>query len=176
MIEWSQLPSAWESLSDKDSGVYFFIEGDRVAYIGRSAALRHRIRSHRQYRSELRENKWSIRYHLCSVSESALIEKACIKHYLPFRNVIHNGASLGRVRKVKCSPFLPKSVENGTLIPKDTLMNLAWIMKSWRHFNGLSMKEASEKVGIPSETYRRLEEGSLMRGETLAAVLRWILS
>lgn len=55
-------------------------------------------------------------------------------------------------------------------------MNLAWLMKSWRHFNGFSMKEAAEKVGIPSETYRRLEEGSMMRGETLAAVLRWILS
>ena len=36
--------------------------------------------------------------------------------------------------------------------------------------------KASEKVGIPQETYRRMEEGSLMRGETLAAVFRWLLS
>lgn len=39
----------------------------------------------------------------------------------------------------------------------------------------MSVREAAERVGIPSSTYARIEKGYPPSGETLAVILRWML-
>jgi transcriptional regulator with XRE-family HTH domain len=55
-------------------------------------------------------------------------------------------------------------------------MKIAEVLRSWRHHQEMTLREAAERVGVPASTYQRIERGHPMQGETLAAVLRWLLS
>ena len=39
----------------------------------------------------------------------------------------------------------------------------------------MTIREAAEHVGIPRSSYQRIEHGNPMQGETLAAILHWLL-
>ena len=54
-------------------------------------------------------------------------------------------------------------------------MRIAELLIAWRHHGEMSVREAAERVGIPWSTYRRVEKGHSMSGETLALILRWML-
>jgi transcriptional regulator with XRE-family HTH domain len=55
-------------------------------------------------------------------------------------------------------------------------MNIAIVLRSWRHHEEMTLQQAAEKVGLSLDTYRRLEMGGKMEGDTLAKVLRWLLA
>lgn len=54
-------------------------------------------------------------------------------------------------------------------------MRIADLLRAWRHHEHMSVREAAERVGIPSSTYARIEKGYPPSGETLAVILRWML-
>ena len=54
--------------------------------------------------------------------------------------------------------------------------NLAAVLRSWRHHEELTLSEASERVGLTIDTYRRVEHGKPMDGKTLRQLLRWLLA
>jgi transcriptional regulator with XRE-family HTH domain len=54
-------------------------------------------------------------------------------------------------------------------------MRLASLLKAWRHRHEMSVREAAERLGIPSSTYAGIENGRAMSGETLAHIVRWML-
>jgi transcriptional regulator with XRE-family HTH domain len=54
-------------------------------------------------------------------------------------------------------------------------MRLSSLLKTWRHREELSVREAAERLGLPSSTYAGIERGRAMSGETLAHIVRWML-
>jgi transcriptional regulator with XRE-family HTH domain len=54
-------------------------------------------------------------------------------------------------------------------------MKVAYLLKAWRHHEHLSVREAAERLGIPSSTFAGIEQGRAMSGETLAVLWRWML-
>lgn len=54
--------------------------------------------------------------------------------------------------------------------------NIAEVLRSWRGFQGLSVRDAARAIGLTSATYSRIERGYNADGETLGRVLRWLLS
>lgn len=40
----------------------------------------------------------------------------------------------------------------------------------------MTIEEAAKHLGLATDTYRRIEKGSAMQGETLAVILKWLLS
>jgi len=55
-------------------------------------------------------------------------------------------------------------------------MKIADLLCAWRHHEHMSIREAAVRVGIPWSTYQRIEKGYPMQGETLATILKWLLS
>jgi hypothetical protein len=55
-------------------------------------------------------------------------------------------------------------------------MRLHELFSSWRHERRLTIHEAAAELGLTWDTYRRMEHGAAISGETLAIVLKWILS
>lgn len=53
--------------------------------------------------------------------------------------------------------------------------NTATVLRAWRHHEELSLQQAADQIGLKLDTYRRVEMGNAMEGETLAKVLRWLL-
>jgi len=64
----------------------------------------------------------------------------------------------------------------GTMVSGDRHMKIAELLEAWRHHEHMSIREAAERVGISSSTYHRVEHGNPVQGETLAAILRWLLA
>lgn len=58
----------------------------------------------------------------------------------------------------------------------DDSMKIAELLKSWRHRNEMTIEEAAKHLELATDTYRRIEKGSAMQGETLAVILKWLLS
>jgi hypothetical protein len=55
-------------------------------------------------------------------------------------------------------------------------MRLHELFSAWRHERRLTINEAAEELTLSWDTYRRMENGAAVSGETLAIVLKWILS
>jgi len=51
---------------------------------------------------------------------------------------------------------------------------IADVVKTWRRMNGLSLREASEKIGIDRNALYRLEDGKPVNMRSFAKVLRWL--
>ena len=55
-------------------------------------------------------------------------------------------------------------------------MNLAQVLDAWRRADGVTVREAAQRIGIDRSTFNRIERGYPMDGHTLAAILRWLLA
>ena len=55
-------------------------------------------------------------------------------------------------------------------------MKLAELVKSWRHRNEMSMREAADEIGISHVVLRKFEMGETVSGPTLLAIMRWMLA
>jgi transcriptional regulator with XRE-family HTH domain len=54
-------------------------------------------------------------------------------------------------------------------------MNIGPVLKTWRHREELTLKEASVRMGVSISTLQKVESGKPLDGKTLAAILRWML-
>ena len=54
-------------------------------------------------------------------------------------------------------------------------MRLGEVLKKWRSTTNLGCREAASLVGISAATWSRIERGEAMDGNTLAALLRWLM-
>jgi transcriptional regulator with XRE-family HTH domain len=55
-------------------------------------------------------------------------------------------------------------------------MRIAELLTAWwRHHEHVSVREAAERLGIPTSTYAGIERGRAMSRETLAHIVRWVL-
>jgi transcriptional regulator with XRE-family HTH domain len=55
-------------------------------------------------------------------------------------------------------------------------MKLGEVLRHYRVFNELALREVSKEIGIGAATLMRLEHGLEPDGITLAKVLRWLMS
>ena len=52
-------------------------------------------------------------------------------------------------------------------------MNLADMLRAWRHHQELSIREAAERIGIDRGALYRLERGESVNQATILQVIRW---
>ena len=69
------------------SGIYFFINNDKIIYIGKSKNIRSRLNSHRLI---IEYNKLTIRCYECRGEKRDRGEKYFIRKYNPILNISHN--------------------------------------------------------------------------------------
>lgn len=55
-------------------------------------------------------------------------------------------------------------------------MRIAEFLRAWRTEEKLTLTDAAERLGVPFYTIHKLEKGSGPNGDTLAAILRYMLS
>lgn len=55
-------------------------------------------------------------------------------------------------------------------------MKLGEVIRKWRVMSELSVREAAMQIGLAPATLARIESGDSMGGDSLAAVLRWLMS
>jgi hypothetical protein len=53
-------------------------------------------------------------------------------------------------------------------------MNIGQVLKGWRHSNQLTIDEAAKIIGLPWDTYRRVENGGDMRPATFMRIMEWL--
>jgi transcriptional regulator with XRE-family HTH domain len=53
-------------------------------------------------------------------------------------------------------------------------MNIAEVVRAWRHHHEMTLQQASEQVGLTLDTYRRIERGAALSGETQARIYVWL--
>jgi transcriptional regulator with XRE-family HTH domain len=54
-------------------------------------------------------------------------------------------------------------------------MKIGSVLEGWRKREGLTVNTVANEIGIPPDTYRRLELGSSPQWVTVLAILRWLL-
>ena len=54
-------------------------------------------------------------------------------------------------------------------------MKIAEVLRAWRCHSELSINEASELIGVPWDTYKRVERGHPMHLSTFWAILTWMM-
>ncbi|MDR3755189.1 MAG: helix-turn-helix domain-containing protein [Terracidiphilus sp.] len=54
-------------------------------------------------------------------------------------------------------------------------MRIGDLLRAWRILEKMTLRGMADEIGLPLETYRRVERGDELRGRTLAKVLRWLL-
>lgn len=54
-------------------------------------------------------------------------------------------------------------------------MKLGEVIRKWRVMSELSVREAAMQIGLVPATLARIESGDSMSGDSLAAVLRWLM-
>lgn len=55
-------------------------------------------------------------------------------------------------------------------------MKINKIIRKWRVMSELPVREVAKEIGISPATFSRFERGEDTTGETLAAIMRWLLS
>jgi transcriptional regulator with XRE-family HTH domain len=53
-------------------------------------------------------------------------------------------------------------------------MNIAWLIEDWRKQEGLSIAAAAERIGIPANSLRCLEQGNGIRSVYWIKLERWL--
>jgi hypothetical protein len=53
-------------------------------------------------------------------------------------------------------------------------MNIAWLLTSWRKQEDLSVADAAERIGIPANSLRCLEQGQGIRSVYWIVLERWL--
>jgi hypothetical protein len=56
------------------------------------------------------------------------------------------------------------------------MLNLGWILRSWRHHEEMNIREASELIGLERAVYEKLERGGRLKREHRANLVCWLLS
>jgi DNA-binding XRE family transcriptional regulator len=54
-------------------------------------------------------------------------------------------------------------------------MRIAELLRAWRYYEGMTVRQAADCIDMASSTYARVEKGYPVSGETLALSLRWML-
>jgi DNA-binding XRE family transcriptional regulator len=54
-------------------------------------------------------------------------------------------------------------------------MNIAELLRGWRHYEELSTVAAAAKLGLTVNTYRALERGDQVNGKYLAILIAWLV-
>ncbi len=54
-------------------------------------------------------------------------------------------------------------------------MRIAELLRAWRYYEGMTVRQAADCIDMSSSTYARVEKGRPVSGETLALILRWML-
>lgn len=54
-------------------------------------------------------------------------------------------------------------------------MKIGEVLKSWRNHQEMTIDEAAKEIGLPWDTYRRLERGSQPQMTTFWAILKWLV-
>jgi transcriptional regulator with XRE-family HTH domain len=54
-------------------------------------------------------------------------------------------------------------------------MRIGTLIRRWRSFEELTICDVAKELGISAPTLSRIENGEERSGETLAAILRWML-
>ena len=54
-------------------------------------------------------------------------------------------------------------------------MKIGEVLEGWRLYSGLTVAAAAEEIGIPADTYRRLELGASPQMTTFWAILVWLV-
>jgi hypothetical protein len=55
-------------------------------------------------------------------------------------------------------------------------MKIAELLKAWRHHHMMTIEEASRRIGVSWDIYRRVEKGEEMSLKTFLKIMEWILS
>jgi len=55
-------------------------------------------------------------------------------------------------------------------------MNIAKLLRAWRHHEELSIREAATRIGIDRSSLYRIERDEPVNQATILNVLRWILA
>ena len=55
-------------------------------------------------------------------------------------------------------------------------MRIAIVLRRYRAITEKTTRELAAEIGIGASTYSRIERGEGMDGETLATILKWLLS
>jgi DNA-binding XRE family transcriptional regulator len=166
VIDCSEMASDWESLPKNQAGLYAFLENDTPVYIGRSRNLRERVRSHFSTRTELKDGRWTVRYHPCPLEESIENELDSIQHYQPKHNT-----ALRVVRPGRQGTSRPKPKSGRALAPT----NMARLVKALRWHEDLTIREVASVLGIESNAVFRIEKGKGINDANLKKFLCWVL-
>lgn len=54
-------------------------------------------------------------------------------------------------------------------------MKIPELLRAWRHFHQMSIREAAERIGLSWEVYSRAEKGRAMRPDTFMRIMNWII-
>jgi cytoskeletal protein RodZ len=54
-------------------------------------------------------------------------------------------------------------------------MNIGVVLRAWRCHEEMSLREASERLGISLATLDRIERGGDMSGENMGKIFTWLL-
>lgn len=54
-------------------------------------------------------------------------------------------------------------------------MRFPELIRAWRHHEEISIREAAGRIGIKPATLVRVESGRAVSGETVTAILNWML-
>jgi transcriptional regulator with XRE-family HTH domain len=54
-------------------------------------------------------------------------------------------------------------------------MRIAELLRAWRYYEGMTVRQAADCFDMSSSTYARVEKGRPVSGETLALIMRWML-
>ena len=57
-----------------------------------------------------------------------------------------------------------------------SVMKIAELLKAWRHHHMMTIEEASRRIGVSWDIYRRVEKGEEMSLKTFLKIMEWILS
>lgn len=55
-------------------------------------------------------------------------------------------------------------------------MKLAELFEAWRYHHHMTIDQAAKRVGIPWDTYRRMEKGDRVTMKTFAKLLDWMVT
>lgn len=69
-----------------------------------------------------------------------------------------------------------KIIMRDIFISEVNIMRAGEMVKSWRHIEKVSLREAADQIGIHHLALRRIEGGKPITGDHMLKLLRWMLS
>jgi hypothetical protein len=85
---------------------------------------------------------------------------------------VNNGGSFQKIDR----NLFDDHVDNTLRCRGNATMQLSEVLKQWRWAKKISVREAAKLIGIGFSTLSRVENGEDPGGESLAAILKWLLT